>query len=197
MEHKRTRSVAAKSGALISALILGGCATMSEGQFQTIRVETQQADGRAVEGLACRLSNKKGLWQVQSPGDVRVQRSAEPLILQCESAQWQMQDSQSMQDSSSDLTRSVARGAGVGAGVGMLVGALAPITLPFVGPAVALSVAAGGAAGAVYGGAGGAVIDAASGAAFDYAPRITVLVKPRLLQQVAAPERAASAAVAL
>lgn len=188
MKQKQVRRARSTYRLLMAAILfaMGGCATMSEGQFQNIRVETQQADGRAVEGVVCQLSNKQGQWQVQSPGEVRVQRSAGALAVHCGSPQWQMQDEQQAQESSSDLSGSMAKGAGVGAGVGMLLGVLAPISLPIIGPAVAFSVAAGGAAGAIYGGAGGAAVDAVSGAAFDYAPRITVIVKPRVADKTAA-----------
>jgi hypothetical protein len=50
-------------------------------------------------------------------------------------------------------------------------------------PFVALGVLFGAISGSIVGGVAGGTLDASTGAAFDYAPEITVIVKPRSVEQ--------------
>ncbi len=68
------------------SLILGGCASLTTGQTQSISVETR-TDAGPVSGAQCRLSNNKGTWFVTTPGSASVQRSFEAMAVRCEKEQ--------------------------------------------------------------------------------------------------------------
>ena len=59
---------------LCSSAWLGGCASIVNGQNQSVSVEARNETG-AVAGVNCKLSNNKGTWFVTTPGSTTVQRS--------------------------------------------------------------------------------------------------------------------------
>lgn len=67
----------------VSALTLGGCASIVNGQNQPVSVDTRQG-GDVVVGANCTLSNDKGTWYITSPGSTTVHRSAADLAIKCE-----------------------------------------------------------------------------------------------------------------
>lgn len=67
------------SAVIISISLLTGCATIANGRFQQVTVQTQPP------GANCTLSNDKGQWQVNStPASVQVHRSMNDLKIACE-----------------------------------------------------------------------------------------------------------------
>lgn len=70
------------AGALALVLALGGCASMGEVPTQQIEVHTI-LDHREVAGVGCVLANTAGRWFVVAPGRVTVQRSRDPLSVDC------------------------------------------------------------------------------------------------------------------
>jgi hypothetical protein len=60
-----------------------GCASIVNGQNQSISVETRSEIG-SISGANCKLSNNKGTWFLSSPGTTTVQRSFEDLSVKCE-----------------------------------------------------------------------------------------------------------------
>ena len=70
---------------LLTAVILAsGCASITGGETQPIRVATIQSSGEEVFGADCRLTNDKGEWRVVTPGEVQVRRSNNSLTAVCE-----------------------------------------------------------------------------------------------------------------
>jgi hypothetical protein len=69
--------------ALSATFLFTGCASIVNGQNQSISVETRSEAG-AVSGANCRLANNKGTWFVMSPGSATVNRSFEELSVKCE-----------------------------------------------------------------------------------------------------------------
>ena len=70
-----------KSNCLIPILVLfglSGCASIVTGGTQSLQVMTPTADG-----ANCSLSNKEGMWQVNSPGAVTVKRSKTDVLVEC------------------------------------------------------------------------------------------------------------------
>lgn len=61
-----------------SALALTSCATITTGGHQKLAVKS----GR-VSGAHCTLKNSKGKWNVNTPGSVSVDRSADDLTVSC------------------------------------------------------------------------------------------------------------------
>lgn len=70
--------------ALLSAMLLTGCATMMEGTTQNVSVSTGP-----VSGAACDLKNERGSWALTSPGKVEVKRSTTDLVITCAKPGWQ------------------------------------------------------------------------------------------------------------
>lgn len=62
---------------------LGGCASITGSDMQSLLVETVDSSGATVSGAECRLSNNKGTWVTKSPGSVVVNRSGEDLQVRC------------------------------------------------------------------------------------------------------------------
>lgn len=60
----------------------GGCATSDASSTQQIEVHTI-LDHREVTGVGCVLGNAMGRWFVMTPGRVTVQRSRDPLTVDC------------------------------------------------------------------------------------------------------------------
>ena len=66
----------------IGALLLTGCASIVNGQNQSVSVVTRN-QGAEVQGAKCSLTNDKGVWYVSSPGSVAVHRSYGELSVSC------------------------------------------------------------------------------------------------------------------
>jgi hypothetical protein len=69
---------------ILSGLLaaLGGCATLTESSQQLVELHAIAAN-RELAGVGCVLSNDVGRWFVVAPGRVTVERSSEPLTVQC------------------------------------------------------------------------------------------------------------------
>ena len=70
------------SFALLSPLMFTGCASIVNGQNQSLSV-TSDSNGAATAGAKCSLVNNKGTWFATTPGSVTVRRSYEPLNVNC------------------------------------------------------------------------------------------------------------------
>lgn len=67
-----------------AALLCSGCATVSGSATQPISIQTVDAQGRAIEGMSCRVSNGDVQYVGDSPMfDVAVRRSSVPLVVEC------------------------------------------------------------------------------------------------------------------
>jgi hypothetical protein len=78
MSHRTFRTACA----LALAAALGGCASMGELPTQQLEVHTI-LDHREVAGVGCVLANSAGRWFVVAPGRITVQRSRDPLTVDC------------------------------------------------------------------------------------------------------------------
>lgn len=66
----------------IGTLLLTGCASIVNGQNQSVSVVTRN-QGAEVQGAKCSLTNDKGVWYLSSPGSVAVHRSFGDLAVSC------------------------------------------------------------------------------------------------------------------
>ena len=69
--------------ALLALTQIIGCASIVNGQNQSVSVEARSTTGLIV-GASCQLTNNKGTWFVVTPGSTMVQRSFEDMSVQCE-----------------------------------------------------------------------------------------------------------------
>ena len=80
---------------LIALLGLSACAgtkpsdtnAVDARQQQSLRIDVLDAQGKAITGLACRLSNEHGYFLAQSGSSVLVKRSARDLDIDCDAPQ--------------------------------------------------------------------------------------------------------------
>lgn len=70
--------------ALVAPLAFSGCATVTGGGTQDLALNTQTAKGEPVAQAKCTLTNDKGTWQAESPGAVKVRKSAKDLMIECQ-----------------------------------------------------------------------------------------------------------------
>jgi hypothetical protein len=78
--------IAATLGLLLVGALLGGCASITGTKNQPISVRSSCGMAQ-VSGAACKLSNDKGEWHVNStPGSVTIQKAYGDLAIECEKA---------------------------------------------------------------------------------------------------------------
>jgi hypothetical protein len=68
---------------LVSVLGLTGCASIFTSKYQTVSVNSVNENSE-MDGAKCRLKNNKGLWEVTTPGDVKIRKSPRDLEIFCE-----------------------------------------------------------------------------------------------------------------
>jgi hypothetical protein len=68
----------------LTTLLAGGCATVRGDATQPISIQTVDAQGRAIEGMSCRVNNDSAQYVGDSPMfDLKVRRSSMPLVIEC------------------------------------------------------------------------------------------------------------------
>ncbi len=68
----------------LTTLLAGGCATVSGNATHPISIQTVDAQGRAIEGMSCRVNNESAQYVGDSPMfDLKVRRSSMPLVIEC------------------------------------------------------------------------------------------------------------------
>lgn len=71
-------------GAMLGMLLLaGGCASVTHGTTQAVKVDTVTASGEPVPDAECQLTNDKGSALVRSGQATQVRRSGANLMIQC------------------------------------------------------------------------------------------------------------------
>jgi hypothetical protein len=67
-----------------TALLLGGCATMSGESTQRVSIQAIDDKGRIIEGMTCRVVNGSAEYVGDTPlFDLKVRRSSRPLNVEC------------------------------------------------------------------------------------------------------------------
>lgn len=68
---------------LLVVALGSGCATSTSTETQMVTVSTKASDDQPIDKAKCTLKNDMGTWQMVSPGNVAVRRSAEDLLVEC------------------------------------------------------------------------------------------------------------------
>lgn len=68
---------------MFAASAFSGCASITSSELQTVSLNASSVDGRSVDKATCSLQNDKGSWQMDTPGQIAVRRSAEDLMVEC------------------------------------------------------------------------------------------------------------------
>ncbi len=72
-----------QAAASLAMLLLGGCASVTHNNAQSIQIETILASGELVEGADCSLTNVERTYEVKTPGSVEIERSGNDLEVAC------------------------------------------------------------------------------------------------------------------
>ena len=64
--------------------ISSGCATITSGTSQTVRIETVDAKGDSAPGYDCAVTNGKGAYSVKTPGSITISKAYGNAELKCE-----------------------------------------------------------------------------------------------------------------
>ena len=64
------------------ALLLPGCANLTEPAKQTVSVQVIE-NGQMASSIGCQLVNDRGQWILNSPGTAEIQPSVQDLIITC------------------------------------------------------------------------------------------------------------------
>lgn len=105
------------------ALLTSGCASIVNGQNQSLSVQTRSKVGANVSGASCKLSNDKGTWFVTTPGTTTVHRSYENLLLTCEKEGFETGTLASKSSTKGMAFGNILFGGVIGAGVDVSTGA--------------------------------------------------------------------------
>lgn len=120
--------------AAIATVLLTGCASVVNGQQQSVSVTTQSKDAE-VQGAKCSLSNDKGTWYLTSPGSVSVHRSYNELKVSCAMAGQPVGSTAAKSSTTGAVFGNILAGGVIGAGIDVATGAaysypnLIPVTL--------------------------------------------------------------------
>lgn len=101
---------------------LTGCASIVNGQNQSLSVETRSA-GTSISGANCTLTNNKGVWYVTTPGTTTVNRSYEDLAVRCDKASMEPGLASIKSSTKGMAFGNILFGGIIGAGVDMSTGA--------------------------------------------------------------------------
>ncbi len=120
--------------AALSAVLLTGCASIVNGQQQSVSVTTQSKDAE-LQGAKCSLSNDKGTWYLTSPGSATVHRSYNELKVSCSMAGQPVGSTAAKSSTTGAVFGNVLVGGVIGAGIDVATGAaysypnLIPVTM--------------------------------------------------------------------
>ena len=122
MRKNSIRHVAFIAAALAS-LELAGCASIVDGNTQSLSVTTLDKSDQEFAGGRCSLTNDKGVWYLTSPGSVTVHRSFADLVVACEAPDQEPGTTRAPSSTKAMALGNILIGGVIGAGVDVATGA--------------------------------------------------------------------------
>ena len=123
MTHKKTWRGYAALFILIAAFAMTGCASITEGTDQTVKVETVAEGGAEIPGAQCELHNDKGAFSVLSGASTTVRRSGANLMIQCTLEGQAPATGQAISRSNAGMAGNILIGGAIGAAIDVGTGA--------------------------------------------------------------------------
>ncbi len=123
MRSTPTRRLALATVAAAAALLLGGCASIVDGNSQSLSVKTLDKSEREFVGARCSLTNDKGVWYLVAPGSVTVHRSYADLVVECQAPEQEPGSTRANSTTKGMAFGNVLLGGVIGAGVDVATGA--------------------------------------------------------------------------
>lgn len=101
--------------AIISALGLSACASITGDTIQSVRIETRMADGSEVRDADCELFNEYGSFRLKTPGSVMVRRSSTDLNIKCKKESLPDAEGKAVSRANAGMFGNIIFGGGIGA----------------------------------------------------------------------------------
>ena len=95
--------------------LLTGCASISKGTTQTIRVDTKASDGSVIDQADCQLTNNKGTYSIKSGGSTMIRRSSQNLDISCTNSNSETAQAKVISRANAGLAGNIIFGGVVGA----------------------------------------------------------------------------------
>jgi len=108
---------------LFTALAIGGCASVTQGTDQSVKIETIASGGAVIPGAECELQNDKGSFFVHSGESTLVRRSGSNLSIKCSFAGQPPAVGQAVSRANAGLAGNVVVGGVIGAAIDVGTGA--------------------------------------------------------------------------
>lgn len=103
--------------------VLTGCASVTQGSEQSLRIETLSSEGKPIEGAECQLTNDKGTVTAISGQSTLIRRSAKDLTVHCALAGQAPAIGQAISRINASLAGNAFIGGGIGAAIDVGTGA--------------------------------------------------------------------------
>lgn len=103
--------------------VLTGCASVTQGTTQTMKIETLTQAGEALPGADCRLNNDKAASKAVSGRSTQVRRSGADLMVQCTLAGQPAASGQAVSRANAGLAGNLLLGSALGAAIDVGTGA--------------------------------------------------------------------------
>jgi len=100
---------------VVSAVVLGGCASVVNDTTHPIKVETKTQAGNMVAGADCRLTNDYGTFNVKSGDTTQVRRSGKDLDIVCKDPANPEATARAVSRANGGMWGNIILGGGVGA----------------------------------------------------------------------------------
>lgn len=94
---------------------LTGCASISKGTTQIIRVDTKTIDGTLVNQADCQLTNNKGTYSLKSGDSTMIRRSSQNLDISCTNSNSETAQAKVISRANAGLAGNIIFGSVVGA----------------------------------------------------------------------------------
>ena len=107
----------------LASLELAGCASIVDGNTQSLSVKSLDKAEAEFAGAKCSLTNDKGVWYLVTPGSVTVHRSYGDLVVACEASGQEPGSTRANSSTKAMAFGNIILGGVIGAGVDVATGA--------------------------------------------------------------------------
>ena len=105
-----------KTAMMVLAIsLVTGCATITSEEYQTITLTANTKDGKSVADAQCTMKNDKGSWKASAPGNTKVHRSAEDLVVECKKEGYDAGFLRAISRAANGMWGNIVFGGGIGA----------------------------------------------------------------------------------
>lgn len=101
--------------ALITVVLMSGCASVVNDSTHPVKIETKTAEGLLVNGAECKLTNDYGSFTAKSGDTIQVRRSSKDLDIVCKTLDQQDASARAISRANGGMFGNILLGGGIGA----------------------------------------------------------------------------------